>query len=65
MTLAEARTEGGAAAVRAAIVAALAAHPTRAAAARSLGTTPQALAAAARRVGVVLAPLRAGRRKGG
>jgi len=42
-----------------------AAHPTRAAAARSLGIAPSHLTRAARRVGVVLERRAAGRRKRG
>lgn len=64
-TLADLRRAGGADAVRAAILAALAAHPTRAAAARALGIAPSHLTRAARRVGVVLERRAAGRRKRG
>ena len=61
-TLAALRRTGGADAVRAAIVAALAAHPTRADAARALGIAPRNLTRTCARAGVPLAPLRAGRR---
>ena len=61
LDLAALRRTGGADAVRAAILAALAAHPTRADAARALGIDPRALARAARRAGVVLERRAAGR----
>ena len=57
-TFADLRRAGGADAVRAAILAALAAHPTRAAAARALGIAPSHLTRAARRVGLALDPAR-------
>ena len=63
--LAARRRAGGADAVRAAILAAIAAHPTRAAAARALGIDPRALARAARRAGVALEPKAAGRPRRG
>lgn len=50
-TLAEIRREGGAAAVRAAIVAALAEHGDATRAAAALGTTPRALRRAGQRLG--------------
>ncbi len=61
--LARIRREGGAVAVRSAIMAALVAHPSPAEAARALGTTARALQAAARRVGVTWTERPAGRPK--
>ena len=62
-TLAALRLAGGDADdLRAALVAALAAHPTRAAAARALGIAPRNFARTCARAGVPLAPLPAGRR---
>ena len=55
------RAEGGAPAVRDALEVALARHPTRAAAARSLGIAPTHLRRVAASVGVVLERLPAGR----
>lgn len=55
------RAEGGAAAVRRELLAALAAHPTRAAAARALGIVPRNLRRLAASVGVALERLPAGR----
>lgn len=55
------RAEGGAAAVRAALEVALARHPTRAAAARSLGIAPTHLRRVAASVGIELERLPAGR----
>ena len=59
--LARIRREGGAVAVRSAIMAALVAHPSPAEAARALGTTARALQAAAKRVGVTWTERPAGR----
>ena len=59
--LATLRAEGGAAAVRDALEVALARHPTRAAAARSLGIAPTHLRRLAASVGVALERLPAGR----
>ena len=55
------RAEGGAAAGRKELLAARAAHPTRAAAARALGIAPANLRRVAASVGVVLERLPAGR----
>lgn len=59
--LARIRREGGAVAVRSAIMAALVAHPSPAEAARALGTTARALQTAAKRVGVTWEERPAGR----